>query len=70
MGRYCRVIIELDMRVYLDYNATAPLRVEVRDAMMPFLGECWGNPASLHWYGQKASHAVETARAQAGGRPE
>ena len=64
MGRYCRVIIELDMRVYLDYNATAPLRVEVRDAMMPFLGECWGNPASLHWYGQIASHAVETARAE------
>lgn len=62
--RYCRVIIELNMRVYLDHNATTPLRVEVRDAMMPFLGECWGNPASLHWYGQRASHAVETARAE------
>ena len=52
------------MRVYLDYNATAPLRVEVRDAMMPFLGESWGNPSSLHWYGQKASRAVERARTE------
>lgn len=40
--------------IYFDYNATTPLDPVVREAMMPFLGEIWGNPSSVHHVGQKA----------------
>ena len=50
--------------VYLDYQATTPIDVAVRDAMMPFLGECFGNPhSSNHSFGREASRAVSDARA-------
>ncbi|HYY06120.1 MAG TPA: aminotransferase class V-fold PLP-dependent enzyme, partial [Candidatus Limnocylindria bacterium] len=51
------------MRIYLDHNATAPLRPEVREAMLPFLGPP-ANPSSAHREGAGARSAVETARAQ------
>ena len=35
-------------RIYLDYNATTPIRPEVRDAMMPYLMEAFGNGSSIH----------------------
>jgi len=50
--------------IYLDYNATTPHDPEVIAAMWPYLEEHFGNPSSLHWYGQKTREAVETARAQ------
>ena len=50
------------MKVYLDYAATAPVKKEVRDAMMPFLGENFGNPSSIHSWGQVARGAVDEAR--------
>ena len=34
--------------VYFDNNATTPLDPQVRAAMLPFLGEVWGNPSSVH----------------------
>ncbi|HEY2083052.1 MAG TPA: aminotransferase class V-fold PLP-dependent enzyme, partial [Verrucomicrobiae bacterium] len=40
--------------IYFDYNATTPLDAAVREAMMPFLGEVWGNPSSVHHLGRKA----------------
>ncbi len=40
--------------IYFDYNATTPLDPLVREAMLPFLGEVWGNPSSVHHIGQKA----------------
>lgn len=57
---------DLAMRkpVYLDYSATTPVDPRVVDAMIPFLREDFGNPASRsHAYGWKAEEAVETARA-------
>jgi cysteine desulfurase len=48
--------------VYLDHNATTPLDPRVRAAMLPWLGERWGNPSSLHGFGQAARNAVEEAR--------
>lgn len=51
-------------RVYLDYQATTPLRREVVDAMRPWLTESFGNPSSLHQSGLKARDAMATARAQ------
>jgi cysteine desulfurase len=49
------------MRIYLDHNASAPLRPEVREAMLPFLGAP-ANPSSAHREGARARAAVETAR--------
>ena len=51
-------------RVYLDHNATTPLDARVLDAMLPYLRESFGNPSSLHWFGQRARAAVEDARAR------
>ncbi len=48
--------------VYLDYNATTPVDPAVRDAMLPFLGENFGNAGSVHTPGQRARAAVDTAR--------
>lgn len=50
--------------VYLDYNATTPVDPRVRDAMMPWLGERWGNPSSAHAHGRQAAEAVAHAREQ------
>lgn len=50
------------MRVYLDYAATTPIKKEVRDAMIPFLGDNFGNPSSIHSWGQVARGAVDEAR--------
>jgi cysteine desulfurase len=50
-------------RVYLDHNATTPLDPRVLEAMLPFLREDFGNPSSLHWFGQRARAACEEARA-------
>jgi len=49
--------------IYLDYSATTPIDPRVVDAMLPFLREDFGNPASRsHAYGWRAEEAVETAR--------
>lgn len=48
--------------VYLDYNATTPVDPEVAKAMIPFLGEEFGNPSSAYGYGIRAKRAVEDAR--------
>lgn len=47
--------------VYLDYNATAPLRPEVVEAVSQCLETC-GNPSSVHSFGRRARHLVEEAR--------
>jgi cysteine desulfurase len=51
--------------IYLDYNATTPLDPGVRDAMLPFLGEIWGNPSSVHHVGRKARALLDDARDRA-----
>jgi cysteine desulfurase len=61
------------MRIYLDHNATTPLRPEVIEAMARALRDRWGNPSSVHAEGAAARAAVERAREQvaalAGARP-
>ena len=52
-------------RVYLDYNATAPLRPEARAAMITAM-EVVGNPSSVHAEGRAAKGLIERARAQVG----
>lgn len=52
-------------KVYLDHNATTPLDPEVKAAMLPYLETSWvGNASSLHWAGEAAKQALETAREQ------
>jgi len=51
-------------KVYLDNAATTPLLPEVSEAMVPYLGEFFGNPSSLHDWGDPAREAVEVARVQ------
>lgn len=51
-------------KVYLDNAATTPLLPEVREAMMPYLGDIFGNPSSLHEWGDGAREAIESAREQ------
>jgi len=48
--------------IYFDYNATTPLDPQVREAMMPFLGEVWGNPSSVHHVGRKARAFLDEFR--------
>lgn len=49
-------------KVYLDHMASTPILPEVREAMRPFLDEKFGNPASLHDWGEAAREALEAAR--------
>jgi cysteine desulfurase len=51
-------------RVYLDHNATCPVDPRVRDAVAPFLDADFGNPSSVHRFGQTVRAAVERAREQ------
>ena len=48
--------------IYLDYNATTPLCEPARAAMLPFLGEKFGNPSSVHTAGREARAAIDDAR--------
>ena len=50
--------------IYLDYNATSPVRPEVLEVMLPFYREKFGNPSSVHWAGRQVSGALEKAREQ------
>jgi len=47
---------------YLDFAATTPIDPRVLEAMLPYFGKTFGNPSSIHRYGQKAESAIETAR--------
>ena len=49
------------MPVYLDHAATTPLRPEVLEAMLPFLGGTFGNPSSVHAFGRLAREALDDA---------
>ncbi len=59
---------------YFDHAATTPMAPQVRDAMYPWLGEKFGNAATLYSVGAEANEAMETARAAVasllGSRPE
>jgi len=50
------------VRLYLDFNATAPIRAEVTDAVVVAMRSRFGNPSSVHRYGQEAKAALDDAR--------
>ena len=55
------------MQVYLDYSATTPTRPEAIAIIQKVLTQQWGNPSSLHEWGNRAALILETARIQVGG---
>ncbi|MBD2358012.1 cysteine desulfurase [Tolypothrix sp. FACHB-123] len=55
------------MQIYLDYSATTPTRPEAIAAMQKVFTQQWGNPSSLHEWGQRAATVLETARFQVAG---
>src|SRR5438093_12417298 len=48
--------------IFLDYNATTPVRPEVLDEMLPLFREEFGNPSSTHAFGRGPARAVQLAR--------
>ena len=53
------------MAIYMDHNATTPLRDEVREAMAPYLEGRFGNASSVHAFGREAAKGLNGAREQA-----
>jgi len=51
-------------RIYLDHNATTPVRREVRDALVRYYEDEWGNASSIHWAGRGPKDAIDDAREQ------
>ena len=49
-------------KIYLDYAATAPMDPLVKKAMEPYFSEKFGNPGSLHSFGQEALKAIDESR--------
>ena len=52
----------MDRIVYLDNNATTRIAPEVRDVMLPFFGELYGNPSSMHAFGGQVAKYMDRAR--------
>jgi len=55
------------MRIYLDYAATTPTHPLVLKAMLPWFTDGFGNPSSIHSFGQEAKGAIEEAREKVAG---
>ena len=49
--------------IYIDHNATTPVKPELLEAMMPYLTTEWCNPSSAYKFGAKVKSVIETARA-------
>ena len=49
-------------RIYLDHAATTPTHPEVVEAMLPYFSDAFGNPSSIHSFGQESKAAVEETR--------
>jgi cysteine desulfurase len=52
------------MQIYLDHGATTPARPEVIDLMTAIMRSQWGNPSSLHWWGERSTMVIERSRLQ------
>jgi cysteine desulfurase len=57
-----RCLMDQGSQVYFDYAATTPVDRRVLEKMLPFFDVEFGNPSSIHYYGQRAEAAVDEAR--------
>jgi len=57
----------MSRRVYLDHNASTPVHPEVLAEMLPYFGEVFGNPSSVHGFGREARDAVDASRDRVAG---
>jgi cysteine desulfurase len=55
-------IMSKENKIYLDFAATTPVDPQVVQAMIPYFSETFGNPSSVHSFGQQAESALEDAR--------
>ena len=55
------------MQIYLDYSATTPTHPQVIERVATILQHHWGNPSSLHSWGQDTATVIEMAREQVAG---
>ena len=58
----CSCSEETDDRIYMDHAATTPVALEVLESMKPFFNDKFGNPNSLHSFGQEAEKVLEECR--------
>jgi cysteine desulfurase len=56
-----------DRKVYLDYIAGAPVLPEVVESMLPYFKDVYGNPQSIHTWGDQSREALDTAREKVAG---
>ena len=56
--------VEMTGRVYLDYAATTPVLPDVLKAILPYFNEVYGNPLSIHAWGDQVRQAIEEARSK------
>ena len=49
-------------KIYFDHAATSPVKKEVIETMKPYFDKIYGNPSSVHFFGQEARKAVEESR--------
>lgn len=63
-NRTCDIIkyMNLNAKVYLDYAATTPVDQHVVEVMLPYFSKIFGNPSSVHTFGQEAESAIENSR--------
>jgi len=54
--------IKNNSKIYMDYAATTPVDQRVTAAMRPYFDQFFGNPSSVHFFGQQAEGALEQAR--------
>ena len=54
----------MNRKVYLDHNASTPVHPDVIQAMLPYFGERFGKPSSVHSFGRESRDGMETAREQ------
>jgi cysteine desulfurase len=57
----------MNREIYLDHAATTYTRPEAIEAMIPYMGQIYGNPSSLHFFGIKAKKGLDEARAKIAG---
>jgi cysteine desulfurase len=55
-------MIQTTDKIYFDYAATTPTDPRVLDVMLPYFNQLFGNPSSIHLFGQQAEAALESAR--------